>query len=101
MDELWPYMDEITYWLKTYFCESRIIHSSEIDNMINGVDLMDDDMKDEGDHHPYKLKFMVDSICLIKIHHNQVCLIHVFDKISSMMSKICPNSSFPSLWFEV
>jgi hypothetical protein len=48
----------------------------------------DDDMMDEGDHHPYKLKFMVDSICLIKIHHNQVCLIHVFDKISSMMSKI-------------
>jgi hypothetical protein len=40
---------------------------------------MDDDMMDEGDHHPYKLNFMVDSICLIKfitIKFKSICLIN-------------------------
>ncbi len=75
-------------------------HSFERDNMINGVDLMDDDMMDKGDHHPYKLNFMLDSICRIKfitIKFKSMCLINF---IHVKFVPIHPNS-FPSLWFEV
>jgi len=78
MDELWPYMDEITYWVKHIFViEGSFIWKRQ--PWLNGVELMDDDMMDEGDHHPYNLNFMLDSICLLKfitIKLKSMCLIN-------------------------